>query len=522
MSGAEPGKKTDIAHALFKAVLTISDDRLKAFLEATPISPEKTQVTPTELELSVAKFINNEFLEHQQFEEMASELSKGRAVSARRIAKGIAPKPGRDGRILFLVKKFEKSKPGETVEFVDQRFIKHFDNIYSQTKLARIYPPQPGVPGKDIAGKAIPVPTVKPVALSLDASIERESNPENVGFDELIAKKAGLLAEEKGKLVVSDHLVIEGDVDFRFGNIDFVGAVTIRGDVMKEFTVLAEKDIVISGSVYGATVISRQGSVKVAGGLFGAIPPTLSEGQVVSEAGARELVASRCIVRALGEIVCHTMDGAEIESFLDVKVEKEVRNSVIRTRTVLFIPNGSLMGGMTISSCGVEALSIGSKVGAETVVRLCSGVEFSEEYGKLEKQVATLKKGENLLLLHLGVYAEHPERIEALNLQYRSKLKVLLEKLTNVRNSLEATYARMKELSLSSGFNPRSRVNFHQTAHVGVHVQAGQVHHYFQKSESGPKSLIYDNSSEEFSLVSIEPLECAFGDHASKAEKEEE
>jgi len=45
------------------------------------------------------------------------------------------------------------------------------------------------------------------------------------------------------------HLEIDGDVDFKKGNINFDGFVTIKGTVADGFSVVAVKDVEILGTI---------------------------------------------------------------------------------------------------------------------------------------------------------------------------------------------------------------------------------------------------------------------------------
>src|SRR5690606_12910229 len=59
---------------------------------------------------------------------------------------------------------------------------------------------------------------------------------------------------------------VNGDVDYRSGNIDFVGNVVVRGNVISGFRVKAEGDVRITGSVEGAEIIAA-GSIDIAEGI---------------------------------------------------------------------------------------------------------------------------------------------------------------------------------------------------------------------------------------------------------------
>ena len=59
---------------------------------------------------------------------------------------------------------------------------------------------------------------------------------------------------EKEKLNVFPVYEVNGDVDYNIGNIDFVGTVVIRGNILTGFRVKASGDIRVTGGIEGAEV----------------------------------------------------------------------------------------------------------------------------------------------------------------------------------------------------------------------------------------------------------------------------
>ena len=88
----------------------------------------------------------------------------------------------------------------------------------------------------------------------------------------LRALRDGAVSFQNHKICVQGHLIIDGDVDFSVGNIDFDGHVTIKGTVKDGFSVLSVYDISILGEIgIGTTgkIFSSMGSVYIKGGVNG-------------------------------------------------------------------------------------------------------------------------------------------------------------------------------------------------------------------------------------------------------------
>lgn len=92
------------------------------------------------------------------------------------------------------------------------------------------------------------------------------------GVTYLYALKSGAVHYEGDRISVSNHLEIDGDVDFKTGNINFDGFVTIKGTVADGFSVVAVKDVEILGTIgIGSVkeVVSKEGSIYIKGGIAG-------------------------------------------------------------------------------------------------------------------------------------------------------------------------------------------------------------------------------------------------------------
>ena len=53
--------------------------------------------------------------------------------------------------------------------------------------------------------------------------------------------------EDSGKISIKPELTISGDLDFRYGNIDFIGKVIVSGDVLQGLNIKAGKGIEVRG-----------------------------------------------------------------------------------------------------------------------------------------------------------------------------------------------------------------------------------------------------------------------------------
>jgi uncharacterized protein (DUF342 family) len=451
--------------------------------------------------------------------EVLSLLRERKEVKRRRVAKGKEAKPGRDGKLLMLVKDYKSLKSGESPEFVDPRFIKTFDNIEVNTPIARVYPPVAGEDGMEVTGKAIKAQSGKEIKVQTNQeTISRNPPTGNDRFEILISLKAGYLTVERGALTIQDQLVISGDVGFKSGDVDFIGKVRVQGSVQTNFNVVARDDIEIVENLQNGTVRSKRGSVKIKGAAIGspiAVIGTHDSG--ATEAARLVSHTSRVDISAFGAFSAQICQGVSVESFGDIYIEKEASNSYLHTRAMLFMPKGALVGGEVFAVCGVEARSIGSRLGSETKIHLVSDIESSMEYVDLMYRIEKHQSAVDIIKLHLGPYAENRARLAVLNRSYREKLEKLIKQLDLLNRSLHQLEQERTKLLVDAKFNPTLRVNFHERLYKGVVITAGEQIYVCQDELRGPGTIEYLPTPKKFIVREYLPLECSIGKQNDQA-----
>ncbi|MGE7057461.1 DUF342 domain-containing protein, partial [Paenibacillus glucanolyticus] len=159
----------------------------------------------------------------------------------------------------------------------------------------------------------------------------------------------GLLTKtEKGKINVFPVYEINGDVDYSIGNIDFVGTVVIRGNVLTGFRIKAAGDIRVTGFVEGAE-LDAEGSIDISGGIIGYNKGFVKAGQDVKSsfiqdgnviAGASVFVSQSIMhsnIRAVQNIECNGMKGLVVGGVLQAgeKVVARTIGNTMSTATVI-------------------------------------------------------------------------------------------------------------------------------------------------------------------------------------------
>jgi len=471
----------------------VSEGNIKLFLSAQPllVEGEKSEYNRQDILDMISEHVPLDLVNTGVVDDIVLFLNKGEKVEDRRIVKGKEAEKGRDGKILFLVKKFG-GQGGVAIDargYAEYSKLHLFDNIQIGQKVARIYEPKEGVDGQDIFGEPIKAEPGEVFKIVLDKSVSLQQAEESDSpYQVVVANQEGYLLESDGQLKISDELIVQGDLDFKHGSLEFVGKVIVKGDVLQGFNINAKSGIEITGSVRGGSLISVEGDIVVNGHIYGG-----PGSQVISGKSFTASVAQEINAEILG----------------DINIKKEAIDCTLRTQTSIFMPTGRLIGGEALVVCGIEARFIGSEAGRETVIRLCSDVETTLEYGQLAVSIESHKKALSLIKMHLGPLIQNPSRIQLLIQPQRGRMEKLYAKMESVEKSLMKLKVRKKEMLDNAAYNKELRCNYLEKIYQGVNVFVGKEHYRPEEDLIGPGTLEFDSENSRFELTELKPLECS-------------
>lgn len=259
------------------------------------------------------------------------------------IAKGVRPHDGRDGSVAFVVDVSAKpqfiAEPADG-QAIDYRNATQVTLVGPGDVLAEITPPTPGEQGCDVHGRVLePQPGV-PARIHLGEGVEEKDG-------KCVATVAGTPSYFDEELLIRRNYILQGDVDFSTGNINFPGTVIIHGNVLEGFEVSSEENVIVNGLITGAKVKAK-GYVKCAGGI---------QGKGKTEITAGSFVAAMYV------------ESATVVAETDVMVTKDVLHSRISCLGTLKL-GGSLIGGETTAFKGIECSYLGSEMGVKTMVNI--------------------------------------------------------------------------------------------------------------------------------------------------------
>jgi uncharacterized protein (DUF342 family) len=366
--------------------VTLSSDALEAwmqiFLTATDYIQAAEAILPEMINALKNAGVTTGIFKHV-FEKPPELMSKFQ------VAQGIAPVKGEDAKISYY--KLSEPKP----EVMTDGKVNHYnlnliDNVSKGEWLGEKTPPSLGTPGVNVLGEEIPTQPGKDLKLRYDpktVTLKTEN-----GIDVLRAMMDGAVKVTSGRIRVDNHLVINGDVDFNTGNIDFDGFVTVQGTVQDGFSVIASEDITINGPLgIGAVteIRSKKGSILISGGINGKNVAKITAGHDVFLKYANE-----CTIRA----------GRTIN------IGFYAMDSILQSKKVIVNPkHGRVIGGRVEAEHQIIAGIIGNKSERTTEI-FVKGFErgnVKEELDAVLIQYSDLLSRGNKIKRQLEVFENH-------------------------------------------------------------------------------------------------------------------
>jgi uncharacterized protein (DUF342 family) len=375
------------------------------------------------------------------------------------VAVGEPPGDGIDGEIrnLFdqqgLIKRPTELEDG-TVDFKE---VTQLTNVRKGQLIAERIPAREGTPGTNVCGETIPGKKGKEARFKLGKNVvaDAEHRALYAAIDGMVVKT------DNDKINVFPVYEVNGDVDYKVGNIDFLGTVVIRGNVLSGFKIRASGDIRITGGVDGAE-IEALGSIEVSKGILG---------------------HNKALIRAGANLKCSFIQDATIEAGQDVIILQSILHSQVRAgHSVLCTgPKGLIVGGSIQAGEKVVARTIGNAMSTPTVIEV--GVlpelrnELTELRASLRGHQENLDKTDKALALLDQMAAAgtlSPERL-AMRIKLSHTKKQSLEEQAGLKE-------RILEIEKTLEDTERARVEVVSTIFGGTKIVIGRYTRFVKEA----------------------------------------
>lgn len=282
------------------------------------------------------------------------------------VAKGQPVRHGEDARIEYYFETDLRAKPtlkeDGSVDFFHLNTINHCSK---GDVLARLYPGDPGDPGKDVYAEPIKPRDIKRLALKYGRDI-------TLSEDHLVltADVDGHVTLVDDKVFVSNILEVE-NVDNATGDIEYDGSVKVNGNVCTNFSVKARGNIEVSGVVEGA-YLEAGGDIIITRGMNG---------------------MSKGVLKAEGNVVSKFIENSKVSAGGYVSTESILHSEVMAgTEITVDGRRGFITGGRVCAGNSIQVKTLGSAMGADTIVEVGADPSVKLRIQELQKMLTENKK----------------------------------------------------------------------------------------------------------------------------------
>jgi len=297
-------------------------------------------------------------------------------------ATDLEPAPGKDAAVVEVSSDLHRSdapKARADGRIDLQSFQNRFPQIKANMRLLKKDPPEPGLPGFDLAGRKTEPEPPKDLTLRFLAGEGTEAKMFEDG-EYLVSTREGFLSvdSKSNRISINDKIVsLEGVSGRTTGNLQLAGAYEEYGDVQEQRDVTGG-DITVHGNVYG-NIHSRGGTV--------VLDKNLVSGSVHNAVGNINIagVASNSVIYAANGAV--TIQRAEncVISGVNVKIEEASNCEIIGDGVLISVAEGCAIAGRN-----VEVESAGPRRRTEMIIYVLvkDVTQFDAEIADLEARLA--------------------------------------------------------------------------------------------------------------------------------------
>ena len=355
---------------------------------------------------------------------------------------------GQDGTVEYLFSTDNSVKPrvndDGTVDFHELNTVRA---CTAGQVLARLEKEVPGQYGINVFGEYLKPRDVKKAVFhhGRDITVSEDGT-------ELLSGINGHVSLVNGTVEVSGLLEIV-NVDVSTGNIRYEGNLVINGNVTTGYEVCASGDIEIRGIVESA-VVEAGGQITIAKGMNGMGKGRLKAGSNIiakyingATAAAGGYVHSECIINSY------------VSAGDRVTVEGKKG----------FITGGNVRAGNT-----VEAKTIGSDMGVDTMIEVGVDPQLKARFAKLQKENAEIDKNVSRMEPVLMAVGQKLQRGEKISPDQIKKMQELSQNISLQKETRRKNLDELGQLSLQFDSETQAQVIVHGETYPGTRIEISE------------------------------------------------
>lgn len=365
------------------------------------------------------------------------------------VAEGSQPVNGKDAFIEYFYQK-ENLHQDFTIlpdGRIDYHTKANIPVVMKGALLARITDATNGTDGFDVTGKILKaVDGVVPVLVA----------GENVSLSK---DKKEFVAECDGQVVLNDKIInvfqcfyVEGDVDYRSGNIDFNGNVIIKGVVREGFEVKATGDITVMKDVESANVVSGRDLIVYGG--------------IICRGNNYKMICGRDL------IVSH-LQNATVEVQRDIIIGNSCVQSNVYCNGKMIIKKqkGTIIGGIVYAMEGIEAKNIGTDFGAKTEVVVGNDYLLQKTANELKKIIEIYVENQKKIDTVLLPFINKIKNNIAIAMDKKDRLSIIVQKRKKIIKNISMLEYKLKHVESQISTNVSAIIKVNETIFADVVVR---------------------------------------------------
>ncbi len=343
------------------------------------------------------------------------------------VAEGTAPQNGKNGEVKYLFNTTVSKTPTLLEDGrINYRELNLIQTVQKGQILCTLEPAIMGINGMTVKGKVLIGVNGKPAVLPRGKNVAISEDGKS-----LYATTDGEVEYlDATKVSVYTNHEVPADVDNSTGNINFVGSVIIKGNVLSGFTVEAGGNVEVYGVVEGAT-IKAGGNIILRRGMQGMGKGTLIAG---------------------GDIVARYIEYCNVEAKNNIQSEAVLHSNVkCGNKLELTGRKGLLVGGTCKVGKIIIAKVIGSHMATPTDLEVGIDPTVREDYKKAKDEMVSnesdIKKADQAIVLLKKLEAAGaltPDKQEILTKSLRTKI-YLSSRLEELKREIEGLEEKLKQ-----------------------------------------------------------------------------
>lgn len=367
------------------------------------------------------------------------------------VAKAKLPVNGSDAEIVYSFNAEKTLKPTMSEDgSVDFHKLDMIESVKEGQLLATLIPIDYGEPGKDVYGNMIHPKKVRNKRLRHGKNIHLSDDKLQMYSD-----VSGNVTLVNDMVFVTDTYTIEGDVGPSTGDIDYDGAVEVKGNVITGYTVKATGDITVNGAVEGAMLIS--------------------EGKIVLKRGMQGM--GKGVMEAKGDVISNFIESATVKSGGAIYTDAIMHSNISANGDVIVNgKRGLIAGGSVKTTTKIETKVAGSTMGTQTELEVGFDTTLGERYRNIEKHIDQMTDEKDSIVKNLKILQKRMQTKGKLEPEKMKLIKEGTERIKVIDQTIEEeteAYERIDEEMQRTSDGGKVRVE--NIAYPGVKIVISNI-----------------------------------------------